>query len=267
MLAEGLQQRVITSLVVVLLLLAIFFLAPRWAGVVVLAGMVLAGAWEWAGFLPNCNRNLRIVYTVMVGLFLAGVWWMATPWLTEILWLALGWWVVAFFWVLRFPTPIPRSLIIVGGVFVMVPGWLALALLHLNSGPAWLVFFFAVIAAADTGAYFTGRTVGRTRLAPRVSPGKTWEGAVGGWLAVTAVAGVGASLLGSAAAVLIPLCVAVAMLSVVGDLTMSMFKRHAGLKDSGRLFPGHGGVLDRIDSIAAGAPLFIIGLGWLHGPG
>ncbi len=261
--AEGLQTRLLSSLVVAFVLLAIFFFAPRLYGIVALALLVLAGAWEWAGFLPRQNTAIRVGYTALVGVALVAVWLLARPWLTQVLWVALAWWALAFAWVLRFPTPIPRWLVIAGGLLVLVPGWLALALLHVEAGPFWLVFFFVIIAAADTGAYFTGRAFGRLRLAPNVSPGKTWEGALGGLAVVTAVALAGSVGFSRPFAFMVPLCIAVALASIVGDLTISMFKRHAGLKDSGRLFPGHGGVLDRIDSIAAGAPLFMIGLGWL----
>lgn len=260
--AEGLQTRFFTSVAVALVLLAIFFFAPSVYGIVALAALVLAGAWEWAGFLPREGTAIRIAYTILVGLMLVAVWLLAQPWLTQVLWVALGWWTLAFIWVLRFPTPIPRWLVIAGGLFVLVPGWLGLALLHDGAGPYWLVFFLTVIAAADTGAYFTGRAFGRLRLAPSVSPGKTWEGALGGLAVVTLVALAGSFGFGRPVAFMVPLCIAVGLASIVGDLTISMFKRHAGLKDSGRLFPGHGGVLDRIDSIAAGAPLFMIGLGW-----
>ncbi|MBT8143850.1 MAG: phosphatidate cytidylyltransferase [Gammaproteobacteria bacterium] len=260
--AERLRDRLVSSVIAALVLLGIFLLAPRLAGAAVLATLVLAGAWEWAGFLPRSNNTTRVVYLLTVALALGLAWAFARMHLTPILWIALGWWLLAFFWVLRFPTPIPRWLVMAGGLFVLVPGWLALASLHVDVGPAWLIYFFIVIAAADTGAYFSGRAFGRTKLAPRVSPGKTWEGAIGGLVVVAAVGFAGSLLLNQPLLFLVPLSIAVGMASIVGDLTMSMFKRHAGLKDSGRLFPGHGGILDRIDSIAAGAPLFMLGVGW-----
>ncbi len=108
-----------------------------------------------------------------------------------------------------------------------------------------------------------GKQFGRVKLAPSISPGKTWEGVFGGLLVVTLLAAATALWTGNDLAVLLPFCLAVAVLSIVGDLTVSMFKRTAGVKDSGTLFPGHGGVLDRVDSVAAAAPLFALGLGWL----
>jgi phosphatidate cytidylyltransferase len=123
-----------------------------------------------------------------------------------------------------------------------------------------VLFTFALVWAADTGAYFAGRFLGKVPLAPRVSPKKTWEGVIGGLLVSGGVAAVGGSWLGVSGFPFISLCVAVAAISVVGDLTESMLKRAAGLKDSGSIFPGHGGVLDRIDSVTAAAPILALGL-------
>ena len=145
------------------------------------------------------------------------------------------------------------------GIFILIPLFVALASLY-TAGPLYLLFALFVVWGADVGAYFAGRRLGRVKLAPQISPGKTWEGVFGGLAVVAIVATVFASSLGLAPAVLIPFSMAAAALSVVGDLTVSMFKRTAGVKDSGSLFPGHGGILDRIDSVSAAAPLFAIGL-------
>jgi phosphatidate cytidylyltransferase len=117
-----------------------------------------------------------------------------------------------------------------------------------------------IVWAADVGAYAIGRWLGRVKLAPKVSPGKTWEGVTGGVLLAALAAWAAAVLLGLPAAPLIGLGIATALASVVGDLTVSMFKRNVGLKDSGTLLPGHGGVLDRIDSLTAAVPIFALGL-------
>ena len=118
--------------------------------------------------------------------------------------------------------------------------------------------------AADTGAFVAGKLFGRVKLAPQISPGKTWEGVIGGLLTVAVLAVAGAYLFDARVSVLVPFCLAVACASIVGDLTVSMFKRNAGLKDSGNLFPGHGGVLDRVDSVTAAVPLFVFALTWLE---
>ncbi|MDH3589268.1 MAG: phosphatidate cytidylyltransferase [Gammaproteobacteria bacterium] len=259
---NGLRQRFATAMLVIVPLAAIIFFTPRIYGVLLLSFMVLAGAWEWGGFFPKMNKPLRVAYVALIGIGMLIAWFGGGTAVMPVLWVAMVWWLFAFAWVLRFPTPVPVLLVLFGGLFVLVPGWLALARLHMQLGPQWLTFFFFVIAAADTGAYFSGKAFGRTRLAPKVSPGKTWEGALGGLVFVLLIAVAGAYWFGWSPIFMISLCLAVALASVIGDLTISMFKRHAHLKDSGSLFPGHGGVLDRIDSMSAGAPLFVIGLGW-----
>jgi len=120
-----------------------------------------------------------------------------------------------------------------------------------------------IVWVADIGAYFAGKQFGRVKLAPSISPGKTWEGVFGGLIMVAILTAVWTHFTGMELAVMLPFCLAVGALSVVGDLTVSMFKRTAGVKDSGKLFPGHGGVLDRVDSVSAAAPLFSLGLSWL----
>ena len=127
-------------------------------------------------------------------------------------------------------------------------------------GASLLLFTLLLIVSADTGAFFAGRRLGRSRLAPRVSPGKTWEGVIGGMLLAGLIALAGARWFDLPVRGMLALGVATAVVSVVGDLTESMFKRHTGLKDSGTLFPGHGGVLDRVDSVCAGAPVMLLGL-------
>jgi phosphatidate cytidylyltransferase len=147
----------------------------------------------------------------------------------------------------------------------LVPSFIALARLQFATqgfarGPQIVLWLVLLVIAADVGAYFAGRTVGRRKLAPRVSPGKTLEGALGGLLLVALVAWVGAAHFGLPPAAVVVFGCAVGIFSIIGDLTESMFKRAAGLKDSGILLPGHGGLLDRIDSVTAAAPLYALGL-------
>ena len=144
----------------------------------------------------------------------------------------------------------------------LAPTWIALT--HIaqtwQRGAQWVLFILVLAFAADTGAFFAGRRFGRHKLAPQVSPGKTWEGVAGGLLLAALAALLGGHWLGVPLARILPLCLVGAAFSVVGDLTESMFKRASGLKDSGRLFPGHGGVLDRIDSALAATPVMSLGL-------
>ncbi len=262
-----LRQRFVTVVVLLIPLFAVVFLLPRLAAVFLLAALVLGGAWEWTQFFAPRATAVRAAYVAVVGALLAALWfWTASgDTLQLVLVAAVAWWLVALGWIVAWPTPVPRWVGPAAGLIALAPAWLALARLHHDAGrgPELLILMFAVVWAADTGAYFAGRLFGRVKLAPKVSPGKTWEGVLGGLAASGLVALAGAWWFGYPPLSMVALAVAVALISIVGDLTVSLFKRHAGLKDSGRLFPGHGGILDRIDSIAAGAPLFVLGLGWL----
>ena len=126
-----------------------------------------------------------------------------------------------------------------------------------------VLYLLLLVWAADIGAYFAGKRFGRLKLAPRVSPNKTWEGLLGGVGGALVVAAAGAFVFRLPPVPFIALGLALVMASIVGDLTESLFKRQAGLKDSGTLLPGHGGVLDRIDSLTSSVPFFVLGLGWL----
>lgn len=158
----------------------------------------------------------------------------------------------------------PLPLVFIGW-WMLVPLWLSLLWLKTVS-PLLLLALFALIWLADSAAYFVGRRYGRRRLAPRVSPGKTWAG-VGGALCaaplVTLVFGLSAGYRGAALVGFGMLCLVTVVASIVGDLFESLLKRRAGVKDSGALLPGHGGVLDRIDSLTAAAPVFFWGLSLL----
>ena len=148
------------------------------------------------------------------------------------------------------------------GVVVLLPSWALLVRLHGDGtlGARLAFTLLLIVWAADVGAYAFGRLFGRRKLAPAVSPGKTWEGVTGGLVTAGLAAGLAAAWVGLPASRLVALGVATALISVLGDLTQSMFKRNVGLKDSGKLLPGHGGVLDRIDSLTAAVPVFVVGL-------
>jgi phosphatidate cytidylyltransferase len=151
---------------------------------------------------------------------------------------------------------------------VLLPSWALFVELHALSryGAGLALTVLVIVWAADVGAYASGRLFGRVKLAPAVSPGKTWEGVSGGLLCAAFASWIAGHMLGTGIAVpaLLGIGAATALVSVVGDLTVSMFKRNVGLKDSGRILPGHGGVMDRIDSLTAAIPIFCCGL-WLAG--
>ena len=226
--------------------------------------LILAGAYEWGGFVVGATRATRLVFLALVAVTISCIVFLlpGAAVIDAILKIALAWWALALVWMFFFPTPVPKGVVLLCGLLVLVPAWAALDVLYVNN-PTLLLFALLIVWVADIGAYFVGKGFGRVKLAPKISPGKSWEGVLGGLTAVTLLAWLGAGYLDSNVRVLVPLCVAVGMISVVGDLTVSMFKRNADVKDSGTLFPGHGGVMDRIDSISAAVPLFVLAAGWI----
>jgi phosphatidate cytidylyltransferase len=258
-----LKQRVMTAVPAIVLLLLVLFVLPPALAQLAFAAIILAGAWEWSGFLKLEARNMRLFYVALIAVVLAAFAFLANDVVVDmVLSVALAWWLIALIWAFNFPTPIPRLVGWICGGLVLIPAYLAIVSLYAVQ-PALLLFVLVIVWAADIGAYFVGKLFGRVRLAPKISPGKTWEGVFGGFALVAVLALIRAHWLEIDIAVLLPFCLAVASISIIGDLTVSMFKRNAGLKDSGRLFPGHGGVLDRIDSVTAAAPLFALGVGWV----
>jgi phosphatidate cytidylyltransferase len=260
-----LKHRVITALSLLAALAIVVLVLPPIATLLVLTGVISLGIWEWSQFLGAGSVLWRLLYVVGVLVLMFAAWLFSyqPDSLQLLLQITLAWWGVAFVWVMRFPTPLPRLAAIITGVMVLVPPWLSLSrLLVEEGGLIWVGFILILIWATDVGAFCAGKMWGRIKLIPKVSPGKTWEGVFGGMLLALVVAFAGAELLQQPRLPFVFLCLAVAAVSIVGDLTVSMFKRHWNLKDSGRLLPGHGGVLDRIDSICSAVPVFVLGIGW-----
>jgi phosphatidate cytidylyltransferase len=262
-----LKIRILTATVLLAGLLASLFSMPTPWSVRVFGVVFTLAAWEWSGFGELSRLTARLGYTAALGLLLALSWrWSGSPaHLTLLLRTACVWWIVAFFWLTFAPARGHPVLALLCGIPVLVPAFVALGRLLIAvrgfaRGPEMVLWMLLLVFAADIGAFFAGRRWGSHKLAPRVSPGKTWEGAVGGLAAVALVAVLGAVHFGLPVAAAIVFCCAVGVFSIIGDLTESMFKRSAGLKDSGRLLPGHGGVMDRIDSVTAAAPLYALGL-------
>jgi phosphatidate cytidylyltransferase len=269
-----LRQRIITAAIAALVVLFAIFALPTAAFAVGLAIVLLVGAWEW-GMLGRLDRiPSRAMYVAVLGAIggLAALLMAWHGWVPLLLtgaclnWLYLGWRVGNYD---RNPdTGIKPTGVRVLGALVLVPTWVALVWLHgrPDLGPALVLMTLSLVWAADTGAYFAGRRWGRRKLAPRVSPGKTREGAYGGLMAVVAVAiagGIGLGIGGSRWLPFVLLCVVCFLASILGDLLESMIKRQRGVKDSGTILPGHGGVMDRIDSLTAAAPVFAWGMLWI----
>ncbi len=273
-----LKTRIITALVLAPIAIGgIFFLPPL--GFALFTGAIITvGAWEWANMAGVGSGAGRVVYALITAAILFAL--LNVPF-EVVLWLALVWWLVCFLLVRSYPAgserwgslPVRAAM----GLLVLVPAWVGLN--HMRTGGfqfgdsssnlLLILYVFCVVWVADIGAYFAGRAFGKAKLAPRVSPGKSWAGVWGGLLAV----GLFALLIGFLASaglseivLLVIASLATGLVSVLGDLFESMLKRYRGIKDSSQLLPGHGGIMDRIDSLTAAIPVFaliVTKLGWL----
>jgi phosphatidate cytidylyltransferase len=269
-----LRRRLVTAVVLMVVLLGVLFWLPSRMVALVLALVALIGVWEWtamAGITASAHRQLLVGMTALMLPML----YVAPPSVDRnILFLiACLWWVCAAVLVLRYQRggaepPAGMGWRSLAGWAMILPAWYALVWLHQHHGAAGVLALLVLIWVADSAAYLVGRRIGRRRLASRVSPGKSWEGLAGALVAVALVAPFVAGWVGLSGAGswrFVMLAEGVLLVSVLGDLTESLFKRISGLKDSGSLLPGHGGVLDRIDSLLAAAPFFVVGCRWLGG--
>jgi phosphatidate cytidylyltransferase len=265
------KTRVITAVVLAPLAFALVFLLPAGVFCVAAGLLLLIGSWEFRK-LADIEQNPAgwLLPALQAGIFLllAHYWstWSFAP-VTPFLVACLAW--LAMLLQLKFfrPGSTPdrtysaRSFL--NSLGVLTFGWMALAWLRTEpAGEWWILVLLLIIWAADIGAYFAGRSFGRRKLAPRISPGKTRAGLYGGLIAAAIVPVVAVSIipaLDAKVSVMALMGLVTAIASVGGDLFISMHKRTVGCKDSGRLFPGHGGVLDRLDSLLAGAPFFVLG--------
>ncbi|HEX5392292.1 MAG TPA: phosphatidate cytidylyltransferase [Rhodocyclaceae bacterium] len=262
-----LRTRVITALILVSGLLSLLFAAPASWVEIVFALTSGAAAWEWAG-LMNGKPVLRVGYGFAV--FLACIAVNVFPATS----FAPLWAVASLFWLLLAPFWLARAWRLVDhavagyllGAFLIVPTWAALVALY-SRGPWVLILAMAAIWTADVAAYFTGRAFGKHKLAPSISPGKTREGAYGAVVGVMIYGLLAWPAIGLFAPkgqggwlVLALILVLVTILSIMGDLFESLLKRQAGIKDSSNLLPGHGGILDRIDSLTSTLPLIALAL-------
>lgn len=268
-----LRLRIVTALIGAILVIGgIFFLTP--VGMAAIGGLVtLYAAWEWSRLSLCADWRLRAGFLAAVGGPGLVIWQMGPTatmvWLT----VACAFWVGVACWLLSGGGPrAGRSGVAWGwlaiGVVILPPLALAIAMLAERAdwvGRAFLLYAIGIVWAADIGAYFAGRAWGRHKLAPRVSAGKTREGLAGGVVAVVVYSLAGLWLFGVPYAGWLPwmaIAIVAGLLSVAGDLLESVLKREAGVKDSGRILPGHGGLLDRVDSLIAAAPVVVVGIAW-----
>jgi len=259
----------LTALILIPLLFWAIWSLPALYFLLLIAACIGVAAWEWAGLMGLKAQNYRILYAAIV---LLGLYFIRSLPILPIFALDIVLWLWALVAVIQYE----RNQLPAGfqfsevqaffGFFILTVCWVALVNLRLGVpdrfGAIRLLLGLSIIFSADTAAYFSGRWLGRHALAPRVSPNKTWEGFVGG-LVFAAVLGIGITFF-------FPmtfyqrlsfslLAVFVSLFAVIGDLTVSLLKRLSGVKHSGQIFPGHGGMLDRIDSISAGIVIYSLG--------
>ncbi len=258
-----LKQRILTGLILAPLVLSAVYYLPNGYFALLMAAMVLMGGVEWSR-LAELEGNAKRVLLFMLPLsaLLLAIHFLALHQMALIA--GMLWWSLALVAVLRYPAGadlwrrgvLPRLL---AGLAILAPAWASLVLLHAKFGPGYVILVLLMIWGADTGAYFAGRAFGKRKLAPRVSPGKSWEGVLGGLFTSLLVVVIAAQWLAypGGLGAFLPLAAVVVFISVLGDLTESLFKRMADIKDSGNLLPGHGGMLDRIDSLTAAAPALL----------
>lgn len=263
------KQRIITALILApLVLLGVLFLPTQLLAPLVAAAL-LGGLWEWTrliGIQSLAGRGLVLALHAALMAWLAWKGWpVLFPWLVLS---GVAAWLLIPLWLLRpgfgaAPTPLNTGLKLIAGSLLTLPPWAAFGLLHAEGeiGPRWALYALLIVWAADTFAYFAGRRFGQRKLAPSISPGKTWAGFCGGLFGVLILALVMAPVLRvplTDLPTLIGISLVTGLASVIGDLFESLIKRQAGVKDSGSLLPGHGGLLDRIDSLLAALPIFAL---------
>lgn len=255
-----LKKRIITAIILAIVLIADTFL-PMMGFALSMAVVVALGAWEWANLSGLEKIGAKSSYVLAMLLLLIGVY--ELPF-ASILWLASIFWFLVLMAIVLYPNsakywsqPIVRMVM---GFIALPIMWNSFLVIHEEPNGAWLILIlWAMVALADIGAYFAGHAFGNKKLAPLVSPGKTREGAYGGLMSAAGITFLASFLYGfsfNQALGCAVVAITVAVSSIIGDLFESMLKRFRGVKDSGQLLPGHGGVLDRIDGWMAAAPVF-----------
>lgn len=272
-----LKYRLLTAVILIpIVIAALFLLSPVNFGYVVIAVCAL-GAWEWAQFAGWHSQTKRVGLAIAFAAILLAIQFSLSsfdaltrePVILYGLWAGLIWWVVAIILVITYPASAAWGKSVVArllfGLLTIVPFYCGMVVLRTigyqsdtSFGAWWLLYVMLLVWGADSGAYAFGRTMGRNKLAPKVSPGKTWEGLIGGLITAGLISWLFSvySPIPVMPDYLLVTSIIVVVVSVFGDLTESMFKRQSGIKDSSHLIPGHGGILDRIDSLTAAIPVF-----------
>ncbi len=260
-----LKKRVITGILLAVILLAATFMLNLQLFAILSLMITLYAGWEWAQLMGLSGWVQKTLYVgALFVSCLLGIFYLPP---VVILYTACVLWIFMLYVTLRYPAQAHwfKSIWVSGvlGLAVLMPFWVSLLFLRALSGGVLLLWCIAIVITADASAYFIGKRFGKRQLAPNLSPGKTLEGVLGA-LVLTQIVGVGSAIgMGgawSSLPTLVALIFMMTIFSIVGDLTESMMKRLAGVKDSGNILPGHGGVLDRIDGYTAALPMFVLAL-------
>lgn len=266
-----LLPRILSAIVMAVLFVCAVFVLEATSFIFAMAAVVVLAGWEWARLSGVKNQVGRVVFALCIGAVCLLV---LNNHLQEMsLYMSPILWGLALYWVTRYPTLLVWKFVfsrLLFGVLVLISTWSALVVLkQSNDFVVWVLLLMGLIWGADSGAYFAGRAFGKRKLARFVSPGKSWEGVAGG-LVLTQIGVIIFAFLSDFSlsnwCLLAVIALVTSSVSVLGDLTESLFKRHEGIKDSSHLIPGHGGVMDRVDSLTAAAPIYVLLLslvGWL----
>lgn len=265
---NNLKKRMITAAILIIAALIMILAFPTSLfAVAALIFVVSIGGMEWANLVSL--KNLKQTFYIVSMLLLAYFAYQSETLSWFFVTLGFFWWFINLVILARYNPETSNYkekpfMLQLAGFFVIIPAWSAAVILH-SHNPYLVLFLVFLVAAADSGAYFAGKQFGKNKLVPQISPGKTREGLLGGFIAALLVAFIGASLFGLEGGFFksfIFLCAVTALLSVAGDLFISLIKREADAKDSGNILPGHGGILDRVDGLIAALPLFALGINW-----
>ena len=266
-----LYQRILTAIPLAAFVFWIIFFQPTTVFSTFLLFIVVISGYEWARLSGINNNPLRVLFALVITLLTWAISQYLADYILWIIYVSVLWWFSISYY-LKFARPKaanselkPDKLFI---AFIVLPAAaLAMQKIHaMNQGADWLFYALALVWVADIGAYFSGKKFGKNKLAPNISPGKTKEGLIGAVIATsvyTLIASYYFELDTERSALLLLLSVILTLISVSGDLYFSFLKREAGIKDSGNILPGHGGILDRIDSVLAAMPVFAVGYNWL----
>jgi phosphatidate cytidylyltransferase len=260
------RQRLITTLILVPLIIAVIYYAPSWILASILLFLVALSGWEWSKLVPFKRLEQRLIFV----LGLLCMVWLSGHWLHYWVLIGLMAWMLILFAVLTFPASQRywgHPAVVAGFGLLLLPLFAsAIVAIHQHRyGQHLIVYVFSLVWAVDIGAYLVGKLCGRHKLIPQVSPGKTFEGALGGVLFALMVALAGFFIIEPKSTWMwFSIALVVVVISMVGDLFISMLKRRENVKDSGHVLPGHGGMLDRLDSSIAALPFFYVGLSYLE---